>query len=106
VPVLPNQNDWVHMQTLKPILGAALASDQPDLKSASAGLQHYAAHWSQGVNKKTLPKEQINEEKKWIAAAEKALVAHQERAALAQQAMAMEQQAMAQAQQLVQSGQV
>ncbi len=69
VPVLPQDNDYVHMQTMKPGLQQILQAGNADL--AEIALQHYAAHWSQGVNKKQIPDEVINTEKGWIAAAEK-----------------------------------
>lgn len=105
VPVLPIDNDWTHMQTLKPKLNEMLMSDQPNLPVAQSVLQHYAAHWAQGVSKKTLPNEAINEEKQFIAAAEKTIAAHAETVAIQQQAAQAEQAAMAEATQLVQSGQ-
>lgn len=106
VPVLPSDNDWIHMQTLKPKLGQKLMDESSNLQYAQLELQHYAAHWSQGVSKKTLPKESINEEKGWIAAAEKNIQTRVE----AQQVQQASQQAMQaadqQAQQLMQSGQI
>jgi hypothetical protein len=76
-PILQNDNDWVHMQTLKPGLMAALKSGQVGM--AQVGLQHYAAHWAQGVNKKMIPDDQINPEKSFIAAAEKTIAALNQR---------------------------
>lgn len=76
-PILPEDNDWVHMQTLKPSLMQVLQSGNDQL--AQIGLQHYAAHWSQGVNKKTIPKDQINSEKAAIAAMEKMIQALQQK---------------------------
>jgi len=69
VPVLPKDNDWVHMQTMEPGLLAAIESNQAEI--AQVGLQHYAAHYEQGVAKKTIPKEEINQKKSLIAALEK-----------------------------------
>lgn len=87
VPVVTSDNDWVHMQTLKPVLTQAVQGGmQPAI--VEIGLQHYAAHWQQGVAKKTIPKDQINEEKSFIASVENALNALKEQAALAQQAQA------------------
>lgn len=84
VPVVTSDNDWVHMQTLKPVLTQAVQGGmQPAI--LEIGLQHYAAHWQQGVAKKTIPKDQINEEKSFIASVENAINALKEQAALAQQ---------------------
>lgn len=82
-PILKTDNDWVHMQTLKPALMQTLQSGNAQL--AELGLQHYGAHWSQGVNKKMIPKDQINSEKGFIAAAEKAIEALKQKEAVAQQ---------------------
>jgi len=88
VPVVTSDNDWVHMQTLKPVLTQAVQGGmQPAI--LEIGLQHYAAHWQQGVAKKTIPKDQINEEKSFIASVENAINALKEQAALAQQAQAV-----------------
>jgi hypothetical protein len=105
VPVLPQDNDWVHMQTLKEVLGPGLMNQEADPERLSVALQHYAAHWEQGVNKKTLPKDQINPEKQWIAQAEKVILELRNRQALMQQQAQAIAQAEVQAEQLVASGQ-
>lgn len=105
VPVLQSDNDWGHMQTLKPEIQAALTSGNPNLPAVVAKLEHYAGHWNQGVAKKTLPKDQINSEKQWIAEAEKAIAAYQESLAIQQARAQAEQGAMIQAEQMVASGQ-
>lgn len=102
VPVLPTDLDWVHMQTLKPGIMAYL--QQGNAQTAQIGLQHYAAHYAQGVEKKTIPKEQINAEKQWIAAVEKQLEALQQRAALQQHQQQLEALAMRQAHQMIAEG--
>ena len=85
VPVASSDNDWVHMQTLKPVLTqAAQGGMSPDI--VEVGLQHYAAHWQQGVAKKTIPKDQINEEKSFIASVENVINAMRQQAAIQQQA--------------------
>ena len=56
----------------------------PDI--VEVGLQHYAAHWQQGVAKKTIPKDQINEEKSFIASVENVINAMRQQAAIQQQA--------------------
>jgi hypothetical protein len=103
MPVLENDNDWVHMQTMKPAMMQTIESGNFQL--AQIGLQHYAAHYAQGVNKKTIPKDQINEEKSFIASAEKAIAAAQESQQIKQQAQEAEQAAEAQAKQIVQAQQ-
>lgn len=86
IKVLPSDNDWVHMQTLKPLLGGMLASPQPNTQLTRIGLQHYEAHYIQGVGKKVIPPDSINDEKSWIASAEKALAAVQQKEAIQKQA--------------------
>lgn len=78
IPVAVTDDDWVHMQTLKPELDRVLDANQPQL--AKIALQHYAAHWTQGVNKKVIPDEEINAQKQYIASAEK-LIEQQEQSA-------------------------
>jgi hypothetical protein len=106
LPVLPTDNDWVHMQTLEPELGTVLTNPEFDPARAKVALQHYGAHWSQGVNKKTLPKEEINNKKSWIAKAEEIILAREQQVAIMLQAQQATQAAEAQAQQMVASGQV
>lgn len=105
IPVIPNDNDWVHMQTLEPRLQQKLQSDQVDLNYAKLELQHYAAHWSQGVNKKTIPPDQINEKKAFIAAAEKNIAARLEQQQIQAQAQQAQIAAEQQAAELVATGQ-
>lgn len=104
IPVVQSDNDWVHMQTLKPDLAATLESG--NIQVAEIKLNHYAGHWQAGVAKKTIPSDQINAEKSFIDAVMKNIEAQKESAAIQQQS----QQAMAQAEQqarmLVESGQV
>jgi hypothetical protein len=106
ISVIPHDNDWAHMQALKPVIQANLTGPQPNAAAAKIQLQHYAAHWSQGVNKKTIPKDQINSEKQWISQAEKAILAMEEQIAIRQQTQQMVHQAEQQAQELVATGQV
>lgn len=87
VPVLPSDNDWIHAQVMQPFFGPLI--QQGNLQVAQLGLQHFAAHYSQGVAKKTWPPEQINETKKFIAEVEKAIAQ-----AAQQQQMNQEQQQM------------
>lgn len=96
VPVLANDNDWMHMQVLKPQLSALLQGDIP-IAIAQIGLQHYAAHYAQGVAKKTIPKDQINAEKSFIASAEKLIAEKQKQEQIKKAAAQAEAQATAQA---------
>lgn len=71
VPVLAKDNDWIHMQTMKQPLSQILTNPNAKPEVMAAGLQHYAAHYAQGVAKKGIPDDQINPEKAWISEAEK-----------------------------------
>ncbi len=103
VPILATDNDWVHMQTMKP--GLLQQLQQGNLQISQIGLQHYAAHWSQGVDKKTLPKDQINPEKSFISQAEKHIEELQKAEQIKQQTAQAQQQAEQQAQMIVQAQQ-
>lgn len=83
VPILPKDNDWVHMQTMQPGMMQALQGGHLDI--AQISLKHYAGHYQQGVNKKIIPDEQINATKSWIAQYEKGIGAMQQKQQLAQQ---------------------
>lgn len=76
VPVIPKDNDWVHMQTLEPGITSMVHAEKPDL--AKLGLDHYAAHYEQGVKKKVVPDDQINPKKSLMAQWQKAIDALQE----------------------------
>lgn len=104
LPVLPTDNDWVHMQTLEPEISNTLMGEF-DPNAATVAVQHYGGHWSSGVNKKTLPKEEINAKKSTIAAWEKIIAERQNQLAVQQQAMQAQQAVEQQAQALVLSGQ-
>lgn len=71
VPVLPQDNDWVHAQTMEQ--GLIQMIEAGNVQVAQIGLQHYAAHYAQGVAKKQWPKDQINTTKQKIAQMEKAI---------------------------------
>ena len=71
IPVLTTDNHYVHMQTLKQPLTQAIQGGM--VGPATAGLQHYTAHWTAGVATKTLPDQAINSEKQFIAQAQQAL---------------------------------
>jgi hypothetical protein len=88
VPVLPSDNDWVHMQTLKPDMNKMLMGQNLNVDLATILLKHYAAHYEQGVAKKGIPDASINEEKSFIASAEKVIAAHQEKQQIGQQPQA------------------
>ena len=65
VPVLPSDLHWYHMQEMKPSLEQVIQSANFPL--AKLGLGHYAKHYDFGVETKTLPKDQINNEKSYIS---------------------------------------
>lgn len=98
-PVLASDNDWIHMQTLKQPLTALLQGG--NAKLAGVALQHYAAHYAQGVAKKTLPKDQINNEKSWISSAEKVIAELQKQEQIKQAADQAKKMAEAQANTIV-----
>ena len=102
VPVLTTDLDWVHMQTLKPGITQMLQSG--NFQIAQLGLQHYSAHYAQGVEKKTIPKDQINTEKQWIAAVEKNIEALQHKQALVDYQKQLQQKALIQAHQMIAAG--
>lgn len=89
VPVLPQDNDWVHGQVVEAGIPNLIQGGK--LNVAQLALQHFAAHYAQGVAKKTWPADQINPSKKKIADYEKALNQALEQQALAQQQAAMQQ---------------
>ena len=103
VPVIPHDMDWIHMTTMKDGIGKALESGNASL--AQIALQHYAAHYAQGVQKKQIPEDQINSEKGWIAAVEKNIAAIQESAQIDQMRQQAGQLAEQQAAQIVQQEQ-
>lgn len=86
VPVLPQDLDWVHMQTLEPGMLHSLQSGNADL--AEIGLRHYSAHYAQGVDKKEIPEEQINPTKSKIADFEKQIGALRQQQQIQQAAQA------------------
>ncbi len=104
LPVLPTDNDWTHMQTLEPEIDQALMGEF-DPATVTVAAQHYGGHWSSGVNKKTLPKEEINAKKSKIATWEKIIAERQNQIAVQQQAAQAQAQVEQQAQALVLSGQ-
>jgi hypothetical protein len=73
VPVVTNDNHWVHFQTLQQPLQQAIASGM--LQQSQIGLRHAVAHYTAGVAQKTWPDDQINPTKAWIADAQKAIEA-------------------------------
>lgn len=86
VKVIPSDNDWVHMQTMKPSLDGLLTQSPTNIPLAKLGLQHYEAHYIQGVSKKSIPDEAINSEKSWIFAAQKTIAALEQQEQIKQQA--------------------
>jgi hypothetical protein len=101
VPVSPRDNDWVHMETMKQPLVQAVEAEQIEI--AKVGLDHFAAHYRQGVGKKTIPKDQINDTKAFIAAIEDRINVLAEGRQIQQVAQQAEAQAMDQAQRIVEA---
>lgn len=84
VPVAKGDNHWIHMSVLKAAVGAVLqqASEDPaKIQPATVVLQHYTTHYELGVEAKTIPKDQINNEKKLIRAWEEVLESAKQKAA-------------------------
>ena len=77
------------MQTLQPTISQLLTSAQPNSALIEIALRHYAGHWEAGVGKKTIPKDQINETKSWIASAERTLGVIKQSEMIKQQAQAL-----------------
>jgi hypothetical protein len=77
VPVLPKDSDWVHMQTMQQGMQQTMQSGNHQL--LQLGLQHYAGHYTQGVQKKSIPDNEINNQKQIIAQFEKAISALQQK---------------------------
>lgn len=101
IPVVSDDNDWVHMQTLKPEIETMLSTGKFEI--AQVALDHYAAHWGQGVAKKNLPKDEINNAKAWIAAVQKNIEAIKEQAIIKQQVEQAQAQAQEQAMAIAQA---
>lgn len=99
VPIQANDADFTHMTVMKDILGQWL--QQGNTQLAQLGIQHYGAHYISGVSKKTLPKDQINPEKQFIAEYEKAVEQLVQRDQIQAQQQAAQQAAEQQAQQIV-----
>lgn len=69
VPVIPSDNHYIHMQMLKPLIAKTIqeaSADPTKGPGAEELLKHYMAHYENGVKIKTIPKDQINEEKRLI----------------------------------------
>lgn len=87
VPVTAGDNHYVHMQTMKPMISALLGASSTDpsgISGAEQMLNHYTAHYDAGMKTKTIPKDQMNDEKKLIRSWQVALDSVKKRA-LAQQ---------------------
>lgn len=83
VPVVPSDNHWVHMSVLKPAIAASMEQasiDPAKIPPAQSLLTHYTTHYELGVEAKTIPKDEINNEKKLIRAWEQALESAQQKA--------------------------
>ena len=78
VGVLAQDRDWTHMQTQKPVMEKVVMGK--NVPGGLSHLRHYAAHYTAGVAKKTIPPDQVNAEKSYIAEVEKAINAVQTQA--------------------------
>jgi hypothetical protein len=74
VPVVASDPHWMHMQAMKQPL--AQAAQQGAIGPAQAGVKHYAAHYIAGVGQKSIPPDQVNSEKQYIAALEELIKQH------------------------------
>jgi hypothetical protein len=90
-PVLVTDLHQVHLEVIKPALEQAIAGGL--MQPAQLGLSHAAAHFSAGMNTKTLNPATTNEWKSWLARMQQALEA---KTAEVQQQQAMQQGGMGQ----------
>jgi len=88
VPVIPKDNDYIHMEALKEPLTQWIG--QSNLPAATNGLAHYQAHYNQWIAKKVGPKDKKNDEKKLIASFERAVQSLQKRLQQEQQVAALQ----------------
>jgi len=89
VPILAQQKHWAHYNTLKPHVEQGLQAPNANIPSLKVALNHMGGHYQAAVSTKTMPPDQVNPEKSWLAQAQKTL---EERIQIAQ-AMQMAQQA-------------
>jgi hypothetical protein len=88
IPVIPKDNDYIHLEALKQPLTEWLS--QGNIAAATNGLAHYQAHYNQWIAKKVGPKDKKNDEKKLIASFERALQSLQKRVQQQQQLSLMQ----------------
>jgi hypothetical protein len=89
VPILAQQKHWAHYNTLKPHVEQGLQAPNANIPSLKVALNHMGGHYQAAVSTKTMPPDQVNPEKSWLAQAQKTLEERIQRA----QAMQMAQQA-------------
>jgi hypothetical protein len=102
MPVSPNDNDAVHMEVLKPDIMQGLENPQPqpqEIAVLELKVAHYGQHYQSAVGKKSLPKDQINQEKAFVRSIQEAVQSAKMKVAQAQRLAAI-----TQAQQAVASG--
>lgn len=90
MPVIPSDNHMVHVAELKPFVEAMIQTGAT--KQAGAGARHLAAHYAAGVATKTIPPDQVNALKSYVAKIEQAVQAAEEQKAKLEQMQAMQQQ--------------
>jgi hypothetical protein len=95
LPVLSQDQDWVHMMAMTKPMDEALQAG--NLQLASTLLAHFSAHYVQGLAKKLLPSDRINDTKSFIASYERKIkdMAKQQLQLSAEQLIAMQGQEMA-----------
>lgn len=71
VPVVPRDNDYIHMEAMKNFITAMIKSR--NVKTAQAAYEHYKAHYDQWIAKKAEPKNKKNDEKKLMRSWELAI---------------------------------
>lgn len=89
VPILAHQKHWAHYTTLKPHVEQGLQHPEANLPALNVALNHMGGHYQAAVSTKTMPPDQVNNEKSWLAQAQKTLEERVQRA----QAMQMAKQA-------------
>ena len=89
VPILAHQKHWAHYNTLKPHVDKGLQAPNANTQALGVALNHMGGHYQAAVSTKTMPPDQVNPEKSWLAQAQKTLEERIQRA----QAMQMAKQA-------------
>jgi hypothetical protein len=73
VPILAHQKHWAHYNVLKPNVEQDLQNPASDPKAIGVKLNHMGGHYQAAVSTKTMPPDQVNNEKSWLANAQKTL---------------------------------